>query len=49
VFLDDFQLIDVAKPTTDTSYLEIEKSTLNGRPIQTGGGERSMRTTSTCC
>ena len=38
VFLDDFQLIDVAKPTTDTSYLEIEKSTLNGRPYQTGGG-----------
>ena len=31
-------LIDVAKPTTDTSYLEIEKSTLNGRPYQTGGG-----------
>src|SRR4030095_13066254 len=38
VFLDDFMLIDVAKPTTDTSYLEIEKSTLNGRPYQTGGG-----------
>jgi Polyketide cyclase / dehydrase and lipid transport/Domain of unknown function (DUF4331) len=38
VFLDDFQLIDVAKATTDTSYLEIEKSTLNGRPYQTGGG-----------
>jgi hypothetical protein len=38
VFLDDFQLIDVTKPTTDTSYLEIEKSTLNGRPYQTGGG-----------
>jgi len=38
VFLDDFELIDVAKPTTDTSYLEIEKSTLNGRPYQTGGG-----------
>ncbi len=38
VFLDDFQLIDVAKPTTDTSYLEIEKSTLNGRAYQTGGG-----------
>jgi hypothetical protein len=38
VFLDDFQLIDVTKATTDTSYLEIEKSTLNGRPYQTGGG-----------
>ncbi|HTN49994.1 MAG TPA: SRPBCC family protein, partial [Burkholderiaceae bacterium] len=38
VFLDDFLLIDVAKPTTDTSFLEIEKSTLNGRPYQTGGG-----------
>ncbi len=38
VFLDDFMLIDVAKPTSDTSYLEIEKSTLNGRPYQTGGG-----------
>lgn len=38
VFLDDFLLIDVAKPTTDTSYLEIEKSTLGGRPYQTGGG-----------
>ena len=38
VFLDDFMLIDVTKPTTDTSYLEIEKSTLNGRPYQTGGG-----------
>jgi hypothetical protein len=38
VFLDDFLLIDVTKPTTDTSYLEIEKSTLNGRPYQTGGG-----------
>jgi hypothetical protein len=38
VFLDDFLLIDVAKPISDTSFLEIEKSTLNGRPYQTGGG-----------
>jgi Polyketide cyclase / dehydrase and lipid transport/Domain of unknown function (DUF4331) len=38
VFLDDFLLIDVAKPTTDASYLEIDKSTLNGRPYETGGG-----------
>lgn len=38
VFLDDFMLIDVAKPTTDTSFMEIEKSTINGRAYQTGGG-----------
>ena len=38
IFLDDFMLIDVAKPTTETSFLEIEKSTLDGRPYQTGGG-----------
>lgn len=38
MFLDDFLLIDVAKPITDTSFLEIEKSTLNGRPHATGGG-----------
>ena len=38
VFLDDFMLIDVAKETTDTSFMEIEKSTLNGRAYQTGGG-----------
>src|SRR5262249_32802751 len=38
VFLDDFLLIDVAKPVTDLSHLEIEKSTLDGRPYQTGGG-----------
>lgn len=38
VFLDDFMLIDVLKPTTDTSFLEIEKSTLDGRPYETGGG-----------
>ena len=38
VFLDDFLLFDVAKPITDTSHLEIEKSTLYGRPYQTGGG-----------
>src|SRR6185295_13229198 len=29
---------DVAKPITDESHLEIEKSTLDGRPYQTGGG-----------
>jgi hypothetical protein len=38
VFLDDFLLFDVAKPITDQSHLEIEKSTLCGRPYQTGGG-----------
>jgi hypothetical protein len=38
VFLDDFLLFDVTKPITDHSHLEIEKSTLHGRPYQTGGG-----------
>ncbi|MEI6302928.1 MAG: SRPBCC family protein [Betaproteobacteria bacterium] len=38
VFLDDFMLFDVAKPITDLSFLEIERSTLNGRAYQTGGG-----------
>src|SRR5262245_13803858 len=38
VFLDDFLLFDVAKPISDDSHLEIEKSTLDGRPYQTGGG-----------
>ena len=38
VFVDDFLLFDVAKPITDQSHLEIEKSTIHGRPYQTGGG-----------
>jgi hypothetical protein len=38
MFLDDFLLFDVAKPITDTSHMEIEKSTLNGQAYQTGGG-----------
>ena len=38
VFLDDFLLFDVAKPITDQSHLEIEKSTIHGRRYQTGGG-----------
>ena len=38
VFLDDFLLFDVAKPITDDSHLEIEKSTIDGRPYETGGG-----------
>ena len=36
--LNDFLLIDVAKPTSDTSYLEIEKSAIEARPHTTGGG-----------
>jgi hypothetical protein len=38
VFLDDFLLFDVAKPITDDSHLEIEKSTIGDRPYRTGGG-----------
>jgi hypothetical protein len=38
MFLDDFLLFDVTKPITDTSHLEIEKSTLNGKDYGTGGG-----------
>jgi Polyketide cyclase / dehydrase and lipid transport/Domain of unknown function (DUF4331) len=38
VYLDDFMLFDVSKPFADDSYLEIEKSTLRGKPYQTGGG-----------
>ena len=38
VFLDDYLLFDVAKPITDTSHLEIEKSTIDGRAYATGGG-----------
>jgi polyketide cyclase/dehydrase/lipid transport protein/uncharacterized protein DUF4331 len=38
VFLDDFLLFDVAKPITDQSHLEIEKSTVGGLPYHTGGG-----------
>jgi hypothetical protein len=38
VFLDDFLLFDVARPITDDSHLEIEKSTIGGRPYRTGGG-----------
>jgi polyketide cyclase/dehydrase/lipid transport protein/uncharacterized protein DUF4331 len=38
MFLDDFMLFDVAKPITDASHLEIEKSTLNGQAYRTGGG-----------
>jgi len=38
VYLDDFLLFDVSKAMSDTSFLEIEKSTLQGRSYQTGGG-----------
>ena len=38
VYLDDFLLFDGSKPMSDTSFLEIEKSTLHGRAYQTGGG-----------
>lgn len=38
VFLADFLLIDVARPTTDQSHLEIEKSTVEGRAYTSGGG-----------
>jgi Domain of unknown function (DUF4331)/Polyketide cyclase / dehydrase and lipid transport len=38
VYLDDFLLFDVSKPMSDTSFLEIEKSTLHGQPYRTGGG-----------
>lgn len=38
VDLDDFLLFDVSKPMSDTSFFEIEKSTLRGKPYQTGGG-----------
>ena len=38
VFLDDFMVFDVTKPIGDASFLEIEKSTLNGHAYQTGGG-----------
>jgi hypothetical protein len=38
MFLGEFLLFDVAKPITDVSHLEIEKSTVDGRPHATGGG-----------
>jgi Polyketide cyclase / dehydrase and lipid transport/Domain of unknown function (DUF4331) len=38
IFLDDFLVFDVAKPISDESYLEIERSTLDGHAYTTGGG-----------
>ena len=49
VYLDDFLLFDVSKPTTDTSFLEIEKSTLHGQPIRPAAAAPSTRTSSTSC
>ena len=49
VFLDDFLLFDVAKPITDQSHLEIEKSTLARPPVPDGRrphGRRERRSTS---
>ena len=38
VRIDDFLLFDVSKPITNDSLLEIEKSTIAGKPYNTGGG-----------
>jgi hypothetical protein len=38
VYLDDFLLFDVSKPISDISFFEIEKSTIRGKPYETGGG-----------
>ena len=38
VRVDDYLLFDVAKPITDDSHLEIERSVLDGRTYETGGG-----------
>jgi hypothetical protein len=38
VYLDDFMLFDVSKPISDSSFFEIEKSTLGGEAYRTGGG-----------
>lgn len=38
VYLDDFLLFDVSKPITDSSFFEIEKSTIQGQSYKTGGG-----------
>jgi hypothetical protein len=38
VRLDDFLVFDVSKPMTNDSHLEIEKSTIAGKPYTTGGG-----------
>jgi len=38
VRLKDFLIFDVSKPITNDSHLEIEKSTIAGKPYSTGGG-----------
>jgi hypothetical protein len=38
VFLDDFLVFDVSKKISDSTHLEIEKSTIEGLPYTTGGG-----------
>ena len=43
VYLDDFLLFDVSKPISDTSFLEIEKSTLHGRRVSDGRGPHRQR------
>ena len=44
VYLDDFLLFDVSKPMSDTSFLEIEKSTLHGKHIRRAAVVPSTRT-----
>jgi hypothetical protein len=38
LYLGDYQLVDVAKPYAEDSYLEIEQALLQGRPHTTSGG-----------
>jgi Domain of unknown function (DUF4331) len=38
VYLGDYQVVDVAKPYAEDSYLEIEQAMLQGRPHATCGG-----------
>jgi hypothetical protein len=38
LYLGDYQVVDVAKPYTENSYLEIEQALLQGRPHETCGG-----------
>jgi len=36
--MNDFLVFDVSKPITNNSHLEIEQSTIDGKPYATGGG-----------
>jgi hypothetical protein len=38
LYLGDYQVVDVAKPYSEESYLEIERALLEGRPHATCGG-----------